>query len=81
MHVTVKYSGLFYALAGVEKETVDIIDGGTINHMIDILRRKHKKLPIQDEKTFFIVNDKISKREQVLTEGDQVIVLRMLAGG
>ncbi len=81
MRVTVKYSGFFHTLAGVERETVDLTEGGTINHMVETLSRKHKKLPLQDEHTFYIVNNTISKRDQILTEGDHVIILRMFAGG
>ena len=81
MQVTVTFSGLFYSLAGVREDTVDMPDGGTVNRMIDILRRRHKKLPFQDEQTFYMVNDKISKRDQVLKEGDQVRIFQMFAGG
>jgi len=81
MHVAVTFSGLFYSLAGVRRDTVDMPDGGTINQMIDILGRKHKKLPLQDEPTFYMVNDKISKRDHILKEGDQVRIFQMFAGG
>ena len=81
MQVKVKFSGLFYSLAGVEEDTVGMKDGGTIHHMIEILGRKYKNLPLQDEQTFFMVDDKIVRRGQVLTEGDRVIMFRMLAGG
>ena len=81
MQVVVTFSGLFYSLAGVRRDTVDMPDGGTINRMIDILSRNYKKLPLQDEPTFYMVNDKISKRDQVLKEGDQVRIFQMFAGG
>ena len=81
MQVKVKFSGLFYSLAGVEEDTVDIKNGGTIHHMIEILGRKYKNLPLQNEQTFFMVDDKIARRDQVLTEGDRVIMFQMLAGG
>ena len=81
MQITVKFSGLFYSLAGMKKDTVDIPDGGTINHMIDILGRKHKRLPLQDEPTFYMVNDQITRRDQVLKDGDEVMIFQMSAGG
>ena len=81
MVVKVKFSGLFYSLSGVEEETVDIRDGGTLRHVIAVLGRKFKNLPLQDNRTFFMVHNKMAKRDQVLREGDQVIVFQMFAGG
>lgn len=81
MQVKVKFSGLFYSLAGVEEDTVDIEDGGTVHHVIEVLRHKYKNLPLQDGQTFFMVADKIAGRDQILTEGDRVMMFRMLAGG
>ena len=81
MVVKVKFSGLFYSLAGVEEDTVDIKDGGTIHHVIQVMSQKYKNLPLQDGQTFYMVDNKIAKRDQVLTEGDRVIMFQMLAGG
>jgi molybdopterin converting factor small subunit len=81
MYVKVKFSGLFYFLAGVEEDTVDINDGGTIHHVIQIMSQKYKNLPLQDEQTFFMVDNKIARKDQILTEGARVVMFRMLAGG
>jgi molybdopterin converting factor small subunit len=81
MQVKVKFSGLFYSIAGVEEDTVDIKDGGTIQHVTQVLSQKYTNLPLQDEQTFFMVDDKMARRDQVLTEGDRVIMFQMLAGG
>ena len=81
MQVKVKFSGLFYSIAGVEEDIVDIEDGGTIRHVIEVMRHRYKKLPLQDGQTFFMVDNKIAKRDQILTEGDRIIMFRMLAGG
>jgi molybdopterin converting factor small subunit len=81
MVVKVKFSGLFYSLTGVEEDTVAIKNGGTIHHVIERLGRKYKNLPLQDGQTFFMVDDKIARRDQVLKEGDRVIMFQMLAGG
>ena len=81
MVVKVKFSGLFYYLAGVEEDKVDIKDGGTLQLVIDILSRKYKNLPLQDRQTFYMVRNKMAKRDQVLTDGDQVVAFQMFAGG
>ena len=81
MRIIVKFSSLFKTLSGVDLETVDVSDGSTIEQVTKILRRKYHDLPFDQEQTFYWVNDKVSKRDQVLKEGDQVMIFQMFAGG
>jgi molybdopterin converting factor small subunit len=81
MRVIVKFSTLFKTLSGVDLDTVDVSDGSTIEQLTKILRCKYHDLPFDQEQTFYLVNDKVSKRDQTLKEGDQVMIFQMFAGG
>jgi molybdopterin converting factor small subunit len=81
MRIIVKFSSLFKTLSGVDVDIVDVSDGSTIEQLTKILRRKYHDLPFDQEQTFYLVNDKVSKRDQVLEEEDQVMIFQMFAGG
>jgi molybdopterin converting factor small subunit len=81
MRVIVKFSTLFKTLSGVDIDTVDVSDGSTIEQLTRILRCKYHDLPFDEEQTFYLLNDKVSKRDQTLREGDQVMIFQMFAGG
>jgi len=80
MRIIVKFASLFKTLSGVDVDTVDIPDGSTIEQLAKIMRCKYHDLPFDQKQTFYLVNDKVSKRDQVLEEEDQVI-FQMFAGG
>jgi len=81
MRITIIFSGLFRTLAGVEREVLDVAEGTTIDRLSNILVQKHQNLPIESGKIYFIINGQVCTPDQALVEGDQVRVLRLLAGG
>lgn len=81
VRVIVKFSGLFFSLTGVSEETVDIAEGATVNDMIAVLSRKYKNLPLRDKKTYYFVNNRLYRRNQILKEKDQVSAFQLFAGG
>jgi molybdopterin converting factor small subunit len=81
MQITIQFSGLFKALAGVDQDLVDVAEGTTIDQLARTLGRKYEKLPMESELTFFVVNDKVSKRDHILADGDHVRIFQMIAGG
>ena len=81
MRIIVKFASLFKTLSGVDVDTVDVSDGSTIEQLTKILRSKYHDLPFDQEQTFYLVNDKVSKRDHVLEEEDQVMIFQMFAGG
>ena len=81
MRITVQFSSLFRTLAGVDRDVLDVAEGTTIDRLSHILVQKYQNLPLGSEKTYFMINGQFSRRNQVLAEGDQVRVLRLLAGG
>jgi len=81
MRITVQFLSLFRALAGVEREILDVAEGTTIDRLSSILVQKYQGLPIESRKTFFMINGQLSTRNQVLAEGDQVSIFQLAAGG
>ena len=81
MQITVIFSSLFRALAGTERDVLDVSEGTTIARLSIILARKYQDIPIESKNTYFIVNDQPSTHDQVLAEGDKVRIFQLLAGG
>jgi molybdopterin converting factor small subunit len=81
MRITVIFSGLFCILAGVEREVLDVAEGTTIDRLSGVLEKKYQNLPLERSKTYFTINSQVSMHNQVLSEGDQVRVFQLLAGG
>ncbi len=81
MRITLKFSSLFKTLSGVDLDVVDVSDGATIGELTKILGHKYHDLPFDQEQTYYLVNDKVSKRDQVLKDGDRVMIFQMFAGG
>ena len=81
MQIIVIFSSLFRALAGTERDILEVAEGTTITRLANRLARKYQDIPIESKNTYFIVNDQPSTRDQVLAEGDKVRVFQLLAGG
>ena len=81
MQVTVKFTSLFRTLSGIDQDLVDLPEGTTVDQLARTLSRKYEKLPMESEQTFFVVNEKMAKRDRILLDGDQVRIFQMFAGG
>ena len=81
MLITVKFSSFFRTLAGVDQEVLDVADGTTIQVLTSLLAEKFQNLPLENERTHFFVNGQASTHNQVLAEGDRVLVFQLVAGG
>ena len=81
MQIVVHFSGLFHYLVGVDRDTLEVPEGGTLDYLINILSARYNGTPFQDKKTFFMVNQKISDRDSVLQDGDHVMIFQMIGGG
>jgi molybdopterin converting factor small subunit len=81
MHITVKFSSFFRTLAGVDQEVIDVADGTTIHGLTSLLAEKFQNLPLESEKTYFFINGQVPTHDQVLAEGDRVLIFQLLAGG
>ncbi|MGM0427329.1 MAG: MoaD/ThiS family protein [Thermodesulfobacteriota bacterium] len=81
MRVTVNFSSLFRILSGVEQVKLDVAEGTTIDGLCKILAQKYQDLPVESQKTFFLINGQISRSDQVISEGDRVRMFQLSAGG
>ena len=81
MLITVKFSSLFKTLSGADQDLVEVSEGATIDQLARVLGRKYKNLPFDSELTYFLVNDKISGRDHILSKGDNVRIFQTLRGG
>ena len=81
MHITIKFPSFFRAIAGVDEEILDVGKGTTIQGLTSLLAERFQDLPLEDERTYFFVNGQVSTHNQVLEEGDRVLIFQLLAGG
>jgi molybdopterin converting factor small subunit len=81
MRITITFASLFKALSGVDQDRVEVVEGTTIDQLCQTLGQRYKGLPFDSEQTFFVVNDKVSKRDRVLQENDAVRIFQLIAGG
>jgi molybdopterin converting factor small subunit len=81
MRITITFASLFKALSRVDQDRVEVTEGTTIDQLCQTLGQKYKDLPFDSEQTYFVVNDKVSKRDRVLQENDEVRIFQMIAGG
>ena len=81
MLITVKFSSFFRTLAGVDQEVLDVADGTTIQGLTSLLAERFRKLPLENEKTYFFINGQAPTHNQVLADGDRVLIFQLLAGG
>ena len=81
MKITIKFPSLFKVYSGVDQDKIDITEGATVDQLSKMLSVKYKELPFDGSQTFFVVNDKISTKTEVLKDGDEVRIYQALAGG
>jgi molybdopterin converting factor small subunit len=81
MRITIRFAGVFKALSGVERDTMEVAEGTTVDQLCRTLGRKYNGLPIESEQTYLVVNDKVSTRDRVLQENDEVRIFQMIPGG
>jgi len=81
MRITIRFASLFKALSHVDQDRVEVAEGTSIDQLCRTLGQKYKGLPFESEQTYFVVNDKVSKRDRVLQENDEVRIFQMIPGG
>jgi molybdopterin converting factor small subunit len=81
MRITVRFLSFFRTLAGVDQEVLDVAEGTTIQGLTSLLAKKFQNLPLENKRTHFFVNGQASTHNQVLAEGDRVLVFQLVAGG
>ena len=81
MDITVTFQSFFRALAGVDQEVLSVADGTTIQGLTKLLAERFQNLPLEDERTSFFVNGQVPTHDQVLVDGDRVLIFQLLPGG
>ena len=81
MHITVQFMTLFRTISGVEQEDLFVAEGTTIDQLSETLNQKYQNLPFDSDKTYFVIHGQIVERDHVLSDGDQVQIFQLLAGG
>ena len=81
MDITVKFQSFFRTLAGVDQAVLSVAEGTTIQGLTSLLAERFQSLPLEDERTSFFVNGQVATRDQVLVDGDRVLIFQLLAGG
>ena len=79
--VTVRFVSSLGALAGTDEASIELPGGATVAVLIDALRRRFPALFPLAERAVYLVNAQCTDQETVLTDGDRVLVLKMLGGG
>ena len=81
MRVTVLYFAVLKDLLGVERETVDLHEGETIEGIVLVLRDRASKQSDVWPALAVAVNGEYALRTTVLRDGDEVALLPPVSGG
>jgi molybdopterin converting factor small subunit len=81
MRITVTFAGVFKALSRVDQDRVEVAEGTSIEQLCRTLGQKYTGLPFESEHTYCMINDKVSQRDRVLQENDEVRIFQLLPGG
>ncbi|MBN1832470.1 MAG: MoaD/ThiS family protein [Deltaproteobacteria bacterium] len=81
MHIILKFQSFFRTLTGVDQEILDVAEGTTIQGLTSLLAERFQNLPLEDERTRFFINGQVPTHNQVLEEGDRVLIFQLVAGG
>ena len=80
MNVTVKFSA-YKALAGTSESMLALPAGATLAELAALLAEQYPRLFPRAEQAIYLVNQRIGSRDTPLSDGDQVLMLQVLAGG
>lgn len=81
MQIIIHFAGIFKAVSGIDQEQMDVPEGTNVAQLTGEIKKKYKKLPVENQQTYFVVNDKIVQKDYVLEDGDRVRLFQLIAGG
>lgn len=81
MNVTVKFFSFYRHIAGKKQVVVSMSDGGTLGDLLHTLEKLVPRLFPAAEYGRFLVNESIASPLTVLADGDQILMLGVIAGG
>ena len=80
MNVTVKFTS-YSSLAGTSASVLELPDGATVADLAGLLAERFPGLFPKAERAIYLVNQRTGTRDTRLNDGDQVLMLQVLAGG
>jgi molybdopterin converting factor small subunit len=81
MQITVKLSASYYTASGLDRLVMDIPEGTSVSQMLKILDNRFENVHLDHERTYVIVNEKKSSRENILRNNDTVMIFHLMGGG
>ena len=81
MNVTVKFFSFYQHIAGMKQVVLSMSYGGTLGDLLNILEELVPQLFPAAEYARFLVNESIASPQTVLADGDQILMLGVIAGG
>lgn len=81
MQITVNFFATFKVLSGVDELKIDILEGSSVNELLETLGTEFGNIRLDLPNSLIIVNKTRSSRERILQDGDIVMLLHFLGGG
>ena len=80
MNVTVKFTS-YSSLTGTSESVLDLPAEATVADLASLLAERFPNLFPMAERAIYLVNHRTGTRDTRLNDGDQILMLRVLAGG
>ena len=80
MNVAVKFTS-YSSLAGASESMLELPAGATVADLAGLLAERFPSLFPVAERAIYLVNHRTGTRDTCLSDGDQVLMLQVLAGG
>lgn len=81
MQIIVKFFSTLKFIIGVDEVTLDIPQGSSVAELLNMLCTKYGFSPQLTDNIFAIIGQTNSPREQIIKDGDTVLLLHHLGGG
>lgn len=81
MRVTVKLFSFLGQIAGTDRLSVDLTDGGSVSDLLSSLSLQLDNQLLKDKQIVVLINQKQASLQSILNENDQVLLLPVLGGG
>jgi sulfur carrier protein ThiS len=81
MRIEVNFMASYAISSGVDRLTIDIPEKSTIADLLKVLGQQFEKVLLNREQTIVAVNNTISPRNQILNDGEKVLIFDLMRGG
>lgn len=81
MVISVNFHGIQRMVTETDEMQISFLKGTRVDHVLEAVRERFPKLPLQKEDLLITVNDQISTVDHILKERDKVSLLPHIGGG